>query len=56
MLYPDEAWHNWYFNKKEHPETAGHREKCYDCMDLFMEIERLDGYGIGVANKGGMRP
>ncbi len=42
MLFPDEAYHNWYFNMKEHPNTAGHREKCYDCMDSCLHSEAMD--------------
>ncbi len=35
MLYPDEAWHNWYFNMKAHPNIEDHRKECYDCMDYY---------------------
>ncbi len=47
MLFPDEAYHNWYFNMKEHPNTAGHREKCYDCMDNYLESSSGNSWEYG---------
>ena len=41
MIYADEGWHNWYFSLKAHPPTAGHREKCYECMEYYMATEAM---------------
>ena len=45
MLFPDEAWHNWYLNMRYHPPGKEHREGCGDCMDNYMELEVLKNDG-----------
>ena len=42
MLFPDEAWHNWYFNMINHPPSERHREECGDCMDSYLHSEAMD--------------
>ena len=53
MLWPDEAWHNWYFNKKAHPNTGGHRKQCdkYKCRyNIKPHIHRQEVIDFVTAN------